>query len=290
MSTIPLTPVEYHNPARIWVKRDDLYTYAGVSGGKVRSCRYLAEARHKPKGLVTASSRMSPQLNIVAHIATELGVLSYGFIPARNEPWTFEMRSAASAGMVFHEIRPGYNTVICARARSFAEATNQRYIPFGMECAEAVLANRAQVANLPRKCKRLVVPVGSAMTLAGILWGLQDLKWNLPVLGVMVGALPFKRLDKWAPKSTINQVRLEPAGIDYHEPAHPRFQQWNGIDLDPIYEAKCIRFLQPGDCFWLVGIREILKVKETFSKEFTCGSPGTHGYLTQACYLKTKLN
>ena len=26
-----------------WCKRDDLYEYAGVSGGKVRTCRYLCE-------------------------------------------------------------------------------------------------------------------------------------------------------------------------------------------------------------------------------------------------------
>jgi len=28
------------------------------------------------------------------------------------------------------------------------------------------------------------------------------------------------------------------------------------MELDPIFEAKCLPFLQPGDLFWVVGIRQ----------------------------------
>jgi hypothetical protein len=31
---------------------------------------------------------------------------------------------------------------------------------------------------------------------------------------------------------------------------------WNDIELDPIYEAKCVGHLVPGDLLWIVGHRE----------------------------------
>jgi hypothetical protein len=48
-------------------------------------------------------------------------------------------------------------------------------------------------------------------------------------------------------------VTLVPSGLDYHDEA-PR-QSIAGLSLDPIYEAKCIPFLEPGDVLWVVGIR-----------------------------------
>ena len=63
------TPIE--SSGGYYFKRDDLYRVAGVSGGKARTCWGLAQGA---PGLVTAGSRHSPQVNIVAHIAQELGV------------------------------------------------------------------------------------------------------------------------------------------------------------------------------------------------------------------------
>lgn len=70
---VTLTPVEELHGG-VWAKRDDLFTVAGVSGGKARSCYYLATRDPSTKGLVTAGSRASPQVNIVAHIAAHLGL------------------------------------------------------------------------------------------------------------------------------------------------------------------------------------------------------------------------
>ena len=69
-----------------------------------------------------------------------------------------------------------------------------------MECQEAVEQTRLQVANIPKSTKRIVVPVGSGMSLCGILHGLQDVGLgHVPVLGIVVGASPIKRLTKYAP-------------------------------------------------------------------------------------------
>jgi hypothetical protein len=57
------------------------------------------------------------------------------------------------------------------------------------------------------------------MSLAGILHGLAQAAFTVPVVGVVVGADPVKRLDKWAPKHWRNLCQLVQAGIDFHKPA-----------------------------------------------------------------------
>jgi len=74
-----------------------------------------------------------------------------------------------------------------------------------------------------------------------------------PVLGGVVGADPEKRFDKWAPDGWRNMIELISSGLDYH--ASAMLTKWDGVRLDPIYEAKRVPFLLPGDLFWCVGIR-----------------------------------
>jgi 1-aminocyclopropane-1-carboxylate deaminase/D-cysteine desulfhydrase-like pyridoxal-dependent ACC family enzyme len=90
------------------------------------------------------------------------------------------------------------------------------------------------------------------MSLAGIVVGLQSTGRDTPVLGVRVGADPTKRLNTYAP-GWRKHATLTPSGTDYHTRAdHTRLGQ---LLLDPIYEAKCLPHLQPGDLLWTVGIR-----------------------------------
>jgi hypothetical protein len=241
-----LTPVERRGD--VWVKRDDLFAVAGVRGGKVRSCWHLSQGA---PGLVTAGSRASPQVNIVAHIAKRLGIPCRVHTPTGD--LSPEVREAKSLGAEVIQHKAGYNNVIIARAREDAARLGWRDIPFGMECHEAVRQTQGQVDNIPDDAKRLVVPVGSGMSLAGILTGLCRIGRSLPVLGVIVGADPRKRLARYAPAGWRKMVTLVPSGLDYHDEA-PR-QSIAGLSLDPIYEAKCIPFLEPGDVLWVVGIR-----------------------------------
>jgi 1-aminocyclopropane-1-carboxylate deaminase/D-cysteine desulfhydrase-like pyridoxal-dependent ACC family enzyme len=240
------TPIQAAGP--YWVKRDDLFTVAGVPGGKVRTCWALAQGA---KGLVTAGSRQSPQVNIVAHIAQRLGVPCRVHVPSGD--LTPELEAAQDAGAELVQHRPGYNTVIVARAREDAEQSGWTEIPFGMECEEAVRQTAGQVpAVLPEGVKRIVMPVGSGMSLAGVLAGLAAHGHTIPVLGVQVGADPTKRLDTYAAgwRSRATLVKSE---LDYHD--HAPVQVLHGIQLDPVYEAKCLAYLEPGDLLWVVGIR-----------------------------------
>jgi hypothetical protein len=123
-----------------------------------------------------------------------------------------------------------------------------------MECQAAIDQTRAQVQNIPEGVKRIVVPVGSGMSLAGILWGLKDAGLKTQVVGVQVGADPGKRLNRWAPKGWRDMVKIVKSGEDYSRGIDGA--EAGGVILDPHYEAKCLPFLKPGDLFWIVGIRQ----------------------------------
>ena len=241
----PLTPVERHGA--LWFKRDDLFTVAGVSGGKVRTCWHLAQGAI---GLITAGSRSSPQVNIVAHIAKALGIPCRCHVPTGK--LLPEVEAAANAGAEIIQHKPGYNSVIVARARTDAIAQGWFEIPFGMKCDEAPRQTASQVRNLPNDIKRIVVPVGSGMSLAGVLRGLQATGLSIPVLGVVVGANPIKRLNQYAPLGWQNMCQLVESGVPYDKEVKPDFP----VTLDSIYEAKCVKFLQADDLFWIVGIRQ----------------------------------
>lgn len=239
------TPIERHG--EIWLKRDDLFKVAGVPGGKVRTCWRLAQGA---RGLVTAGSRSSPQINIVAHIGRSLGVPVRAHAPTGE--LSPELIDAQRQGAEIIQHSPGYNSVIVARARADAKARGWREIPFGMECREAVEETASQIADIPDGVKRIVVPVGSGMSLAGILAGLERAGLDIPVIGIVVGADPEKRLDRYAPEDWRQRAQLIPAGVPYDSAVEAVV---GGVRLDPHYEAKCARFLEPGDLLWIVGIR-----------------------------------
>jgi hypothetical protein len=122
-----------------------------------------------------------------------------------------------------------------------------------MACPEAIQLTVRQTANIPIEAKRLVVPVGSGLTLAGVLAAVVKTRRRLPVLGVVVGADPTRRLDKWAPPGWPNLVKLQKSGVPYW---HSVTDSYLGdVPLDPTYEAKCVAYLAEGDCLWVVGHR-----------------------------------
>lgn len=242
-----LTPIEKHGSCL--VKRDDLFEVAGVRGGKARTCWVLSQGA---KGLVTAGARHSPQINIVAHIGKELG-LNVKVFTGIGE-LTPELKEAKDFGVELYQVKPAYNSVLIARAKSKALETGYTYIPFGMECEEAVVQTSKQVENIPDEVKRIVVPVGSGMSLAGILSGLIKFKKeHIKVLGIIVGAKPFKRLDKYAPPNWDKMVEFRTSFLRYNETS-PRLHLGDLV-LDPIYESKCLPYLTSDDLLWVVGIR-----------------------------------
>ena len=243
-----LTPIHLHKG--MYLKREDLFAVAGVRGAKARTCWHLSQGA---KGLVTAGSRQSPQANIVAQIAKTLNIPCHVHTPQGQI--SAELIDAQVAGAEIIQHKPGYNSVIIARARADAEKLGWVNIPFGMECKDAVGQTAAQVRGIPKGVKRIVIPVGSGMNLAGLLHGLKTAGLTIPVFGVRVGADPTKRLDQYAPDGWRGMVDIVDCGIDYHKEIEGEI---NGIILDPVYEAKCLPYLKTGDLFWIIGVRRTL--------------------------------
>ena len=246
-NTPELTPIEWREP--YWFKRDDLYCIAGVRGAKARAAWAMAVGA---PGVVTAGGRLSPQVNIVAHICQRLGIPCQGHTPTGE--LSPELKAAQACGMEIIQHKMGFTSVIFARARAEAERLGWVHIPFGMQCREAVEQIRQQVRAIPPNVRRIVIAVGSGICVSGVLWGLVDAEATIPVVGVQVGGDVEKTLDQFAPPDWRSHLTLVKSAQAYHAPAP--VCELNGIPLDPHYEAKCLPFLQPGDLFWLVGLRE----------------------------------
>lgn len=252
MNINELTPVEEHDG--YFLKRDDLFKIDNICGGKARTCWHIAESAKV--GLITAGSRASPQVNIVAAIASKLKLPCRVHVP--SGAFSQELTNAKNYGAEIIQHKPGYNSVIVARAKKDAEEhSDWTYVPFGMECEEALYQTHKQVGNIPNEIKRIVVPVGSGMSLAGILWGIKEFGLNISVLGVRVGADPIKRLNEYAPSNWTKNVQLVDSQVDYHK--RILNAKIGEVLLDPVYEAKCLPFVQKGDLLWIVGIRETIK-------------------------------
>ena len=266
-----LTPIEEHG-GRL-VKRDDTFDVFGQRGGKVRTCLSLAERgiANGMEGLVTAGSRHSPQVAIVAAIAQRLGVPARCHVPTGDN--TPEILFAADCGADVIRHKPGYNGVIKSRATLDASVRGWVDIPFGMETREADEQTAGQVPNVVALAKeglvkRIVVPVGSGMSLCGVMEGLYRCGSRLPVLGVAVGANPIRRLNRYGGwdwrfsgllemrmAGTGDLMNLEVGGTDRSYGLPPDSVMLGDLELDPVYEAKCIPFLRDGDLLWVVGKR-----------------------------------
>ena len=112
-----ITPVK--KVKGIYMKRDDLFVCNGERGGKARSSLWIASQKPKPKGLVTAGSRRSPQITIVAAVAKYLNVPCVVFTPkGKNTP---EIDRAKSLGAKVKRTKTGYNVVLEYHSRTYAE-------------------------------------------------------------------------------------------------------------------------------------------------------------------------
>lgn len=262
-----LTPIE--NVDGVYLKREDLYAYAGVRGAKVRACMaFVQKAKDLGVGVITAGARQSPQVNFVAQIASRMGVRCRVHVPSGK--LTPEILAARAAGAKVIQHEAGYNTVIIKGARDDAAASGWVEIPYGMESQESVDFTAPQVANIPKKVKRIVNATGSGMTLAGILHGLKNEgRDDVKVIAVCVGHVPEDRLDKWAPEGWRDMVEIVDLETPYDQAAKDCY--FGGVQLDPYYEAKCLPYLQSGDLFWLSAIRPSAVAAKVEKPTWLCG-------------------
>lgn len=243
-----ITPVE--RVGNVFVKRDDLFVYAGVNGVKARTTLALINGA---KGVVTAGVRNTSQGIVVASIAQAKGLPCYVFVPQGKR--TVEMEAMEQAGAIITQVPYGYKSVVNARARDFALSNNYVYVPHSMEHTASITSIAPQLINLPAEVKRIVVPCGSGMTMAGILHAVKNGGHNVQVLGVGVGGKVEPRLDKFGPQNWREFAEVIYSPLKYEKWAP---NVYGHITLDPVYEAKALPYLKDGDMLWVTGIRKTL--------------------------------
>lgn len=245
-----LTPVEVH--AGIRVKRDDAWSRGGATGAKSRTMFALAEAAGSA-GIITAGARRSPQIERAALVAQALGISCRVHVPDGADTAEIGVCLAAGAEVIRHPA--GRLSVLRARHRDDADKhPDWLAVPFGMGLDAYADDVATQAANLPGDITRIVVPAGSGMTLAGILRGLDRAGRTTPILAVSLGHDPAEYLDRFAPDNWRSRIELVTSTVPFDDDAPNTIL--GELHLDPMYEAKCLPFLHPGDLLWCVGIRD----------------------------------
>lgn len=241
-----LTPIEYKDG--VWFKRDDKYRFYGLYGAKVRGAKYLIQKglQEGYRKFTTVGHRKSPQIHIVGTICQRMQLDFVGHAPMGKLPEAFK-------DFDIRQHRAGYNNVIAARCREFAKDHGYFEIPFGMIQRDVIMLTAQQIFNIPNAVKRLVVPVGSGVNLCGILHAFKQQKIKTPIIGVVVGRRPEGFLKDYAPFGWRSMVTFVDALEGYSKEAETT--EFYDIELDPIYEAKCVPFIKKGDLFWIIGKR-----------------------------------
>lgn len=252
-----LTPIQQVS-SRLWAKRDDTFRYASVCGGKVRACLWLVSYALDQGniGVVTACNIHSPQAGIVACVARKLKLKCRVYVN-KHKIATPELSFARNAGATIVVSNCTFDSSAERDASIFVSRFHNVYnwylIPFGMKCRAAVIVTSMQIGQIPSGVKRIVVPVGSGITLSGVLQGMKRENIKLPVLGVSVGRDPESTLDRYAPRDWRKRCKLVRSDLPY---SHRCTDTLLGeIELDEIYEAKALPYLEDGDLFWIVGKR-----------------------------------
>lgn len=282
-----LTPVEEH--AGILFKRDDYYKPFDdfeITGGKVRQCYYLLQQHYigiteaLDNTVATAASVHSPQAVIVARVAKELGmkcIIGHG---AKNplKHRAMQMCEELGAELVTLCTSNAYNTVLYGKLAELNKTRKFFTVNFGYEASvnrEAIIdLNANQVKNLPNDLDGLFINVGSGISSAGILAGVEKYKPYLFEKQAIHLIQPFgyDRQDvirKHANLDFGHDFHYHKGDYDYHTPYHVDVD--SELHLDEIYEGKAFGYMwdnlinyddvQMGKkyCFWIIGDSNVLR-------------------------------
>ena len=255
MNTNDITTVELRGSH--YYKREDEFVINGVCGGKARVINEIVTRRMAvgDTNFVTCGSRDSRQCEALAKICEHHGVYSHLFMPSGKDT-DISVSIGETKNAVIHRTKVGYNTVLISESRKYAQETGAYYIPFGMGMEETIEIQSNQVANVPKDVKRIVVPCGGGMNMIAIIKGLERYgRTDVEVVGVQVGANPDKTFNTWLQDSLFEKCPIDYVFVKaegkYGDAA--KVTTVDGIELDEMYEAKCIPFLQDGDLLWIVG-------------------------------------
>lgn len=278
MDTTYITPVEYIDG--IYVKREDLFKpfdFSNVNGSKLRQCMLLVKKNidDAKNGIITGTSVVSPQSAICASVAKSLNIPCTIIFGGTNEkslqkkPYPMIARDLGASIVIGSKL--GYTSVLQAKATELAKQNNLFQIKYGFDLIgnlDAFIESVAfQVQNIP-DVDNLVITVGSAITLIGVLYGIAI--YNKKIKNIYAYAIAPNRMDKIQKYKDLiyfsqgvslptDKVRY----IDYFAQVGYNYnkgikEQIGNVVLHPKYEAKTYKWLRQANLkgstlFWIVG-------------------------------------
>lgn len=126
-----MTPVVQEHDG-IWVVRDDL----NPGGTKARFVGVFFAGADEA---VYASPAEGGAQMALATVARQLSKRATIFVARRNKPHDRTLEAARLGAKVI-EVAPGYLSVVQARAREYCARTSARFVPFGVDMPEAIVA------------------------------------------------------------------------------------------------------------------------------------------------------
>lgn len=231
-------------------KREDLYVAEGMCGAKVRMCLAVMQLPASRRGVIMASGRTCSLPVIMSWLGKQRGVPVTVYYP-KGRPSAQQNQVIANGAMTV-EVYPGYPNVVEAKAKDEAKACGAYYLPPRNSRRLAVGLTSFQVENIIEcSYQRIVVPVGTGTTLAGIIKGSEALHSRRPILGVAVGMDPARHVRKCLDGEIPEHVSIVPHGAGFKQRAKKVVLA--GVELDPYYAAKCIPYVEKGDLLWVTG-------------------------------------
>ena len=268
------TPIESYaiNGKEIYVKREDLCCRDSPNMpplAKLRGASILLE-KLKAQGveiLGNQDTRVSMSGLGVAALCKELSMSCILGYPDGREGAPVHLQKAQELGAELYPLRPNYIRILYAQTKKYVEGKKGYMLPFGLVCAESVLAVAEEASTVPDELLTgtLVICVGTGTMLTGVLLGLR----RLPVVvGISSGMslanqernirrLLFEANVSQARLSEINdKLRLLPAIMPYSEecefevpfPTHKNYdaKAW-------LWLCQHVDELEPPVLFWNIG-------------------------------------
>ena len=182
----------------LWIKRDDLN--APVCGGnKARALEFLLGGMGEGDTVVTTGGAGSTHVLATAIHAASLGIRTI------STRWIHDMNPAAEGVSAHIASLTDYSRIhrspvlALAAARYRALAPRARYLPIGGSTPLGILGHVSAALELATQIssgempmpERIVIPVGSGGTVAGLLLGFAIARLDIEVVGARVGPRLF---------------------------------------------------------------------------------------------------
>ena len=207
---------------------------------------YLAEqyAQENPQGVVTCGSRDSIQVLSFSKTLTKLDIPCHVFIP--NGKDTPMIKELEKTNAIIHRVRPGYASVLNARAREFSKENKLKYVPLGMKenlAYDHIAQLLNDYTNDIENANRIVAVIGSGTSIIGLSKKIIDIDYNKEIVGVEVGMDSSKHINQNLP---IDTITIKKSNLKYNQKVK------NDYGFNETYEAKCLEFLQDNDLFIVI--------------------------------------